>query len=95
MSSREWSGVQDTIEAMRTSTAAPASRWAATEGLPFPLGATWIKEERAWNFALYSKHAESVTLLLYAENDIVDPVFVYRFDYLKNKSVSRDGQGAA
>jgi len=40
------------------------ARWAAAEGLPFPLGATWIEEEQAFNFSLYSKHAESVELLL-------------------------------
>ena len=62
------------------------SRWAATEGLPFPLGPTRIEEEDACNFALYSKHAESVTLLLYTESDIVNPVLAYRFDYLKNKT---------
>ena len=62
------------------------SRWATTEGLPFPLGATRIEEDDAYNFALYSKHAQSVTLLLYSESDIVNPVLAYRFDYLKNKS---------
>jgi len=67
-------------------TAAPLPRWATTEGLPFPLGATWIPEEGAWNYALYSKHAESVTLLLYTGSDVANPVFVYPFDYLKNKS---------
>ena len=41
---------------------------------------------QAWNFALYSKEAEEVTLLLYAETDLVNPVFTYRFDYLRNKS---------
>ena len=61
-------------------------RWAAAEGLPFPLGATWIEEERAFNFALYSKHAESVELLLYTREDIVNPALVYAFDYLRNKS---------
>jgi hypothetical protein len=43
-------------------------RWTVTEGLPFPLGP--IKEEEdAYNFAPYSKHAQSVTLLLYTERD--------------------------
>ena len=60
--------------------------WTAEEGSPFPLGTTWIESARAWNFALYSKHAESVTLLLYAEADLVNPVFTFRLDYLKNKS---------
>jgi len=65
---------------------AASSRWAATEGLPFPLGPARIVEQGAYNFALYSKHAHSVTLLLYTENDVVNPVFEYRFDYLKNKT---------
>lgn len=64
----------------------PRERWAAAEGLPFPLGATRIEEEGACNFALYSKHAERVALLLYSESDLVDPMLVYRFDYLRNKS---------
>lgn len=63
-----------------------SSRWAETEGLPFPLGPTRIEAEGAYNFALYSKHAESVTLLLYTESDSVNPIFEYRFDYLKNKT---------
>jgi glycogen operon protein len=63
-----------------------SSPWAAAEGLPFPLGATMIKGERAYNFALYSKHAQSVTLLLYTESDIVNPLLAYRFDYLRNKT---------
>ena len=59
---------------------------APAEGSPFPLGATWVESAQAWNFALYSKHAESVTLLLYAEADLVTPVFTYPLDYLRNKS---------
>ncbi|MBU4498674.1 MAG: glycogen-debranching protein, partial [Gammaproteobacteria bacterium] len=63
-----------------------ASRWEGSEGLPFPLGPTRIEKEGAYNFALYSKHAVNVTLLLYAESDFVNPVLAYRFDYLKNKT---------
>ncbi len=62
------------------------SGWVASEGASFPLGATWIEDQRAYNFALYSQHAESVTLLLYKEDDIVSPVFIYPFDVLNNKS---------
>jgi glycogen operon protein len=69
-----------------TSAPTAVSRWAATEGLPFPLGPTRIEAEGACNFALYSKHAHSVTLLLYTDRDLVNPVFEYRFDYLKNKT---------
>ena len=61
-------------------------RWTSVEGQPFPLGVTWMEAEQAYNFALYSKHAESVTLLLYAENDLTTPIFCRRLDYLKNKS---------
>jgi isoamylase len=60
--------------------------WAEAEGLPFPLGVTWIETEQASNFALYSEHAESVTLLLYTEDDHATPVLSCRLDYLKNKS---------
>jgi isoamylase len=38
--------------------------WAQTEGTPLPLGVTWIEQDRAFNFAVHSEHAESVTLLL-------------------------------
>jgi len=62
------------------------SGWVASEGASFPLGATWNEEQRAYNFAFYSQHAETVTLLLYKEDDIVNPVFIYPFDALNNKS---------
>lgn len=60
--------------------------WVSMEGAPLPLGVTWIEEEQAYNFALYSKHAERVTLLLYKDADFDHPVFTHRFDYLQNKS---------
>jgi glycogen operon protein len=60
--------------------------WATVEGAPFPQGVTWIEDEQAYNFALYSKHADSVTLLLYRAEDAVHPVVTYRLDYLKHKS---------
>ncbi len=62
------------------------SDWIATEGSPVPLGATWVESARAWNFALYSRHAESVTLLLYTDADQVAPVFAYPLDYFRNKT---------
>ena len=36
--------------------------WYAHEGSPSPLGVTWVEDEAAYNFALYSKHATAVTL---------------------------------
>jgi isoamylase len=61
-------------------------RWSATEGSPAPLGVTWIEAEQAFNFALYSKHATEVTLLLYSASDQVHPIHTYKFDPLQNKS---------
>ena len=63
-----------------------ANRWERIEGSPFPLGATWIEEDQAYNFALYSKHAERVRLLLFGAADLVHPIVEYDFDYLVNKS---------
>jgi len=60
--------------------------WAQTEGTPLPLGATWIEEEQAFNFAVHAEHADSVTLLLYSANDFANPVLTFQFDFLRNKS---------
>src|SRR6266849_4639892 len=66
--------------------AAIVSPWATREGSPTPLGATWIAAEQAYNFALYSKYATRVTLLLYGPGDLVNPVRTYDFHYLENKT---------
>jgi isoamylase len=60
--------------------------WTKIEGSPFPQGVTWIAEEEAYNFALYSKHAESVTLLLYGGEDISTPLLSRPLDHLTHKS---------
>jgi isoamylase len=60
--------------------------WAQVEGSPLPLGVTWLEGEQAFNFAIHSEHAESVTLLLYAATDYVNPLLTVRFDFLRNKS---------
>ena len=62
------------------------STWEQAEGSPLPLGATWIEEEQAFNFAVHAEHAESITLLLYTPTDLVNPLLAYRFDFLRNKS---------
>ena len=59
--------------------------WSAREGSASPLGVSWVEAENAYNFALYSKDAERVTLLLYAD-DPATPVLTYLFDHLRNKS---------
>jgi len=45
--------------------------WVSIEGAPLPLGVTWIAEEQAYNFAVYSKHAARVTLLLCKDDDFM------------------------
>lgn len=60
--------------------------WASRDGWPAPLGATWVPSEQAYNFAIYSKHATAVTLLLYRRDDLVTPVATLAFDPLANKT---------
>jgi isoamylase len=60
--------------------------WYSTEGSPFPMGVTYIAGEDAYNFALYSKNAGSVTLLLYNDQSFIVPILTVALDYLVNKS---------
>ncbi len=60
--------------------------WYTEEGEAFPLGATWIPEEQAYNFALYSKHATGVMLLLYNDRDWARPTAKVPLTHLRNKS---------
>ncbi len=60
--------------------------WSAKEGSAFPLGATWIPGERAYNFALYSKYATRVTLLLFRQDDAGTPAVEVELDHRFNKS---------
>ncbi|MEO8131700.1 MAG: isoamylase [Bryobacteraceae bacterium] len=60
--------------------------WEIHEGLPGPMGAFWVESRRAYNFALYSRRATGVTLLLYREDDPVNPVYQYRLSPRMNKS---------
>lgn len=64
----------------------PAGNWYSQEGSPSPLGATWIEDEAAYNFALYSECATRVTLLLYSELGLSIPTYEYVFDPLANKT---------
>jgi isoamylase len=60
--------------------------WTPKEGSPSPLGVAWIPTEKAFNFALYSKNATEVTLLLFGEHDATHPLHTYKFDPVANKS---------
>jgi isoamylase len=71
------------------SLAAPPTKrptWETAEGSPLPLGVNWIEEEQAFNFAVHSEHADSVTLLLYSPADLVNPLLRLQLDFLHNKS---------
>lgn len=56
------------------------------EGQPTPLGVTWCESPRGWNFALYSRHATGVTLLLYGARDFVNPLAELRLEPLRHKT---------
>jgi len=60
--------------------------WEREEGAPAPLGATWLESEQAWNFALYSRAATSVTLLVYGADDVVTPILELDQDPLVHKT---------
>ena len=67
--------------------AAPAlDPWSTIEGSPWPLGATWVPEQQAWNFALQARHATSVSLLLYGNGDFAVPLAERRLDPLNNRT---------
>jgi isoamylase len=75
-------------DAASVSAASPPKRrtWEHTEGLPLPLGVTWIEEDQAFNFAVCAEHAESVKLFLYSPTDLAKPVLTFQFDTIRNKS---------
>jgi isoamylase len=60
--------------------------WATTEGLPYPLGVSWSQDDRTYNFAVYSKHATSVRLLLFDDADYAVPRVELALQPLANKS---------
>ncbi|MFZ2445152.1 MAG: isoamylase [Syntrophobacteraceae bacterium] len=60
--------------------------WERLGGAPWPLGATWVEAVRAYNFALFSRNARSVTLLLYTEDCPAEPVHTLALDPVFNKT---------
>jgi isoamylase len=62
------------------------ANWSQTEGSPQPLGVTWLKEEKSYNFSLYSRHATGVALLLYTARDLINPVLRVSLNFLTHKS---------
>jgi glycogen operon protein len=60
--------------------------WERIEGAPFPLGANFIASDQAYNFALYSKQALAVTLLLYGADDFAKPLLERAFALSRNRT---------
>lgn len=60
--------------------------WSQIEGSPEPLGATWLEREQCFNFALFSRHATSVSLLLFTADDLINPAQRIALDHLIHKS---------
>jgi hypothetical protein len=58
---------------------------AKIDGSPSPLGVSRVERERAYNFALNSKHATGVILLLYSDRDLVNPIYQYSSDSIIRK----------
>jgi glycogen operon protein len=78
------------------------SRWDEENGAPLPLGLEWIEAEQAFNFALYSRHATAVTLLLFDAANLTVPSRQIPLQYLRHKTgrvwhtrVARADLGAA
>jgi glycogen operon protein len=62
--------------------------WERAEGAATPFGATWVESEQAWNFALFSRHASGLTLLLYNEGALAKPAFQVALDPVANKTAA-------
>lgn len=48
--------------------------WKSEEGSPWPLGASWLPQESAYNFALFARHAKTVQLRLYVSANDLSPL---------------------
>jgi len=60
--------------------------WIAEEGTLGPPGVSWVEEADAWNFSLYSRQAQTLTVLLYGDHNYDEPIFEYEFDPFRNRS---------
>ena len=64
----------------------PPRHWFSREGSPAPLGPCFLPAEDAWNFALFSKNATGLTLLLYSDTDFIQPVHTVALKHPGNKT---------
>ena len=59
---------------------------AGTEGKPWPLGCAHDETDRSYNFAVYSRDASAVTLLLYDDRDFAGAGRALPFAFPRNKT---------
>ena len=57
-----------------------------SSGKASPLSVEWVEPERAFNFALYSRHATAVTLLCDNLKDPAKAVFQHKIEYPAQKT---------
>ncbi|KAA5543056.1 glycogen-debranching protein [Roseiconus nitratireducens] len=60
--------------------------WKSREGAAHPLGVSFDPNDGQFNFAIYSKHAESVTIEFYRTDNLIEPFLSVGFDHLSYKS---------
>ena len=60
--------------------------WHCRDGSLWPLGVRWVAKEQAYNFAIYSKHATAVELLLFNETEFERPTRTFDLDSKNHKS---------
>lgn len=63
-----------------------SDKWELSEGSIVPPGASFLSEEQAYNFSLFSAQATAVTLLLYGGDDVENPLHVLPFRLPWNKT---------
>jgi isoamylase len=71
---------------LRDALTCDTNAWHAQFGSPWPLGVRWLAKEKAFNFAIYSKHATRVELHLFRKNELESPLKVVNLDPRQHKS---------
>lgn len=77
-----------TVTAERLGNFPRSNDWESRNGCPSPLGVSWVVRRQAYNFALFSQHAEKVELLFFTEESLTDAVYLHVFDRRRNRSGS-------
>ncbi|MBO9202130.1 MULTISPECIES: glycogen debranching protein [Niastella] len=62
------------------------NHWKPEYGLACPMGATWNEALQGFNFAVYSKNADHISIQFFKKDTPQQPVFSFTFDAIKNKT---------